>query len=512
MFSILAKADAIPHLTALLSKTLPATIAQQIEWRPERAVQVPAFGLMPFRHTEQGFVHQPDWYFATLPLLLWMPDPDGQQLALLAQLTDTDIANEDRAGIALFARLSRALSSGIPVTETDLDTLQTLAMQAQEPHIRHALLHNLFASSLLGQVPEARQTQAMEAFQDILAMEGLPTDRKYFSVALLTSWLQDMQATDEARYYLEEVLWPIRTQLPPHGRHYVHYLYLSDQWPRWVDAPSSEARETFKQLLWDTLTFYQQLDAHHPFVPDLYQMTAQFAMADSSWSEALNYIGKAIDGFETLGDEGAQLQALRTKGYILWAWAQNGQPQFFDQALKVLQQVARQVYKDDNPEMYADLQHTIGIILAQKPVDAKKRGIMAGMAETAFQEAMQTARQYGMDQLYARICNNYGNALQSFPDSRWTDKYDKALFYYQEALDRRPADQFAEERARILANYLEASWHAGNAEAFSQSRYEDMKQRAEEILQLTQNPELCQQAQQTLQLLEKLKQAHTTST
>ena len=163
--------------------------------------------------------------------------------------------------------------------------------------------------------------------------------------------------------------------------------------------------------------------------------------------------------------------------------------------------------QDVTPDVFADIHHNLAVLYSEMPSEPKKRSIWAGIATSSFQEALDFYKKDTYPYEYGRICNNYGNAMTKFPQALHSDNYEKALFYYQEALDVRTSN-YPYERAITLLNYLEASWNVGNDEnSFNQERYQDMVKKANEVLELVDKADMITEAKKHLQLLEELEKA-----
>lgn len=266
-----------------------------------------------------------------------------------------------------------------------------------------------------------------------------------------------------------------------------------------------EQMPAMKQYLWETLTFYSERK-HNVQAGQLYLDAAHVATLDGSYSEALGYISKAINGFEEEGQEELAGQAKLEKGRLLLTWAQAGNPQFYRQALAVYQELHKLFNREDAPDVFAEIHHQLGIIYAELPDEQSKRSIWASVSVTSFNEALDyfTLQEYPLE--YGMICNNFGNAWTKYPAAVNSDNFQTALGYYSRALVARPAQVFPRERVMTLLNYLETAWKAGNeGDSFNSGRYFDMKEKAEEVLALTEDEALRQEAQAHLTQLENLK-------
>ena len=223
----------------------------------------------------------------------------------------------------------------------------------------------------------------------------------------------------------------------------------------------------------------------------------------------MGYFNRALAIFEQeqLLELAAQVQY--RKGTLLFTWAQKGNPQFYRPAAESYQKAVQVFTEDAAPEVYAEIQHHLGIIYAAIPDEVKKKSIWAGVSSSAFQEALRIYNKALYPYEYASVCNHYGNALIKYPEAKLTDNYEKALFYYQEALTIRTAEQYPLERCLSLLNYLEAQWYLGMPEdKLEEDRFEDMKQKANEVISITNDPQLRNEAENHLKQLEQLRAAY----
>ncbi len=453
--------------------------------------ELPEPGRLTLVARKGRLVPQPDWSLYDAPLLLWQPDFTPEEVRAICSPPKGD----PELPAAFLKAAWTHLTHETPFPKDLLQRARAEAERTDDPWLRHALMHNLLTVMMFGKEiePDWADEQAPQ-WDPHTEASDLPLPVARFFDLVTFEWLRHNGQTETALQVLEESLMPIADQLPPESRLLIGVRYLEMYWPEVIHQPDASMRQAFKDQLWqmvETLADQPRLQTQRAL---LLEVASIFALVENSFSEALGYIKDALAIAEKL-DIAELVQRLTSrKGKILLAWAKTGnQPQFYDQALKVFQQLARTIDPETQPVLYADTQEQIGTIFALKPVDAKKRGIMAGMAEAAFQEALQVVRELGLEQEYARICNNYGNVLQEFPDSRFTDKYEKAMFYYQEAIDRRPPDRFPDERARLQANYIHAALNARNQD---DALIEDVLRRADEIIELSNDPELVRLARE----------------
>ncbi|MEO0731370.1 MAG: hypothetical protein AAFZ52_00940, partial [Bacteroidota bacterium] len=230
---------------------------------------------------------------------------------------------------------------------------------------------------------------------------------------------------------------------------------------------------------------------------------------DESWSEGLGYLSRAITLLEDQDAPALLADAHLRKGTLLFSWAQQDNPQFYRKAAEALQRAARTFNREQAPLIYADIQQRLGLIYADMPDEEKKKGMWAAVSSTAFQEALAIFDRDQHPAQYATTCNHYGNALVKYPAAKLTDNVEKALFYYQEALDLRPAETMPLARSLTLLNYLEGQWHLGMPEdTYDARRVAEMQGMAEEVIGLAATPGLIGEAEAHLRRLELLRQAY----
>ncbi|MBC6995107.1 hypothetical protein QWY85_05255 [Neolewinella lacunae] len=265
---------------------------------------------------------------------------------------------------------------------------------------------------------------------------------------------------------------------------------------------------TLKEDLWQVLQTYER--QNRPLETALILLDAgTICHYDKSWSEGLGYLSRAIGLLEGLEVPELLADAFLRKGTLLFSWAQSGNPQFYRKAAEALHQAARTFTRERSPLIYADIQQHLGLIYAEVPDEAKKKGMWAAVSSTAFQEAMTILTKEAHPQQYATVCNHYGNALIKYPAAKLTDNVEKALYFYQEALQLRPAATMPRERSLTLLNYLEGQWQLGMPEdAFDAARVAEMQAKAEEIIAISPDPSLVEEARNHLDKLDLLKAAY----
>lgn len=229
------------------------------------------------------------------------------------------------------------------------------------------------------------------------------------------------------------------------------------------------------------------------------------AQIQKNYSESLAHLNKAHKLFtENAAKELAFMVDLQ-KGKLLLVWAQTGQFQFYREALKSFQQALNGYTAEENPEIYAEIQHQLGIIYAEIPDEIQKRGIWMGLSLTAFEEALKYFTPHEAPYEYALICNHIGNAYTKFPANENENPHLlKALDWYQKALEIRTVEDLPEERALTLLNYLEVLSSFEYPDERVHAQKQEIIQLANEVLQITDTPDLQQLAQSYLPQQEAL--------
>ncbi|MEL6133884.1 MAG: hypothetical protein AAFR59_11025 [Bacteroidota bacterium] len=284
-------------------------------------------------------------------------------------------------------------------------------------------------------------------------------------------------------------------------------LVLVKIWMQQIVVPYDQDHiEKLKQQIWESLNYFEQRN-HHVQVGLLLLDATQIANISDSYSEALGYIKRAIDIFESEGLNELAASAQLQKGTLLGTWAQNGNPQFYKPAIEAYQKSLYVFTKEESPDVFADVQHKLGVLYAEMPAENKKRGIWAGISSASFNAALEYYSKERFPYEYASICNNFANAFTKFPPGIRTDNHVKALHYYEEALEIRTR-AYPYERAITLLNYLEASWNAGNdPSSFNTARYDDMIAKAEEVQRLVVDADMLHEANRHLENLQYLRTA-----
>lgn len=282
---------------------------------------------------------------------------------------------------------------------------------------------------------------------------------------------------------------------------------LCNVWLKTMTVPYDfELLEKLKANLWTCLEYFEQ---HNRMIDAAMVLNdASFvATISNSFSEALGYSNRAIKIFESEQLPELAAQAHLSKANLLQAWAKNNQTQFYRAAMQSYQDALKVFTRENAPDVFADIHHQLGIVYASIPDEVKKKSVWAAVSVSSFNEALHYYNKVDFPYEFAMICHSFGNAYTKFPQALNSDNFEKALAWYREALDVRTANEYPFERVLTLCNYLEASWFVGNEREFDEDRYEEMKQVANEILELTNDESIVAQVKHDLEKLEALKLA-----
>lgn len=344
-----------------------------------------------------------------------------------------------------------------------------------------------------GSTPDVRYASAIE--------KAPSEEHKAFTARHLAIWLtdqgnhvaaervlkesQEIACSDQAKYHLALDLIPILMYSISH-------------------QTDSDQSKDLKKLIWESLKYFEDKQVTWA-VASLYAQAADIAMAEQSYSEALGYLTKALNIYQEEGYPEFIASAFMQKGTLLFTWAQDENPQFYQSAIDAYQEALKVFTRDNNAHAYAEIHHNLAVIYAEMPADDKKKAMWAAFSATSFKECLEFFNKETFPYQYAMVANNYGNALLKYPPAKTGDNIEKAVHYHLEALDIRTADQFPIERAHAILNYLEACWRAHNInKTMERARYKDMIAMAKEVKMLTDQPELMEQAQAHLDQLNAL--------
>jgi tetratricopeptide (TPR) repeat protein len=455
--------------------------------------------------------HPIDWQNVRPPYLLTNALPFSEETLLglifgkLGNLEKASEYLENVSGLLLVdIDMANRLQYNYPMSLKKFPVILKL-LDKKDAFEQYRIQHNAAVVRHYGNLSEEIEFDSVQSFY-ANALDMAPNaEYKAFTAKHYASLLIDADLLDKAEAILQI---GFREFISEDAR-FALKSGLNNIWIKQLTVPyDNSLLAKLKDNLWETLQFFES--KNRKAESGLLLLDAAYvANISSSFSESLGYISKAISYFDEENLEELLGSAQLRKGVLLYTWAQSGNPQFYLPAIEAYQQALKIFRQDVAPDVFADIHHNLAVLYAEMPADLKKRGIWAGIASASFQEALNFYTKEKHAYQYGVICNNYGNALTKFPQAIHSDNYEKALFYYEEALSVRTA-RLPYERSITLLNFLEASWKVSNdAESFNEVRYADMVTKACEIKELVEEADMIQEAQRHLELLSELKQAHS---
>ena len=361
-------------------------------------------------------------------------------------------------------------------------------------HNRAVVLHYGNVDKLIG----GHQTNL--AYQKAIE-NATDADYKAFTSKHFATFLLDCGSLNEAEEVLIKVInETINSNIQAELKAVLYGIWLQN-----LTVPYDyNLLEKIKKTLWEVLQHYEN-NGRTLQMGLLLIDAAQVANFTDSFAESLGYINRAIKIFRDEDVPELEANAHYRKGVLLFTWAQNGNIQFYKGAMEGYQQALKTFTKESTPDVFAEIQHHLGVIYSEIPDEAKKKSIWAAVSVSAFKQALSYFTLQTHPYEYATICNHYANALTKYPEAKLTDNYRKALDFYNEALSVRTAYEYPYERTLTLLNYLEACWQVHEDDTEKQRKLlEDMIMKAEEIKFLVTDAKLLAEADIHLEKLAEL--------
>jgi tetratricopeptide (TPR) repeat protein len=520
MLSIFAQTDLAEHVRRIIASVerldeLVTIEEYQSAKHPATRLEAASEAVLIIDST--GIQHTLDWMNESPPYLLpaRIPLHDATLLScVFARLGNWEqvhtLLTEPRVEIftSLYAEFDvvNRLQNGIPLAPLPVKAMSDF----DEPSEAYRAFHN---AAITRQYAVHSADRAGTSFEEIVALykqslEIAPDlSHTAFTTLHFATLLLDAEQAGAADYLLQTAIQHSRS-IHDIARFALKSLQNS-VWLQQVTVPyNTEHLEKLKTQLWETLQYFEKTGRTVQAALTLVD-ASQIANMLNSFSESLGYISRAVALLEN--EELPELlgSALYRKGTLLFTWAQQGSPQFYKPAMQAYQETLKIFDRDTAPRLFADVHHHLGVIYSEMPDDAQKRHIWAALSTSSFKEALDfyTKERYPYD--YAMVCTSLGNAFTKFPEGVRTDHYEKAIEYYREALTIRSSEDFPEERALTLLNFLEANWYVSNGTKpendWNEARYEEMLAAVEEIPRLSKNAELVREAEQHSVNLARLK-------
>jgi tetratricopeptide (TPR) repeat protein len=439
----------------------------------------------------------PDWQNRQAPVLYY---DEPFSLELLLGLIYTKLGNFEKA-YELLAHYERTLQivdllnciqNGI-----ELNASQLLIKDKHDfiAHHNHAIAYHY------GFISETTHFNILRSDYSKAIQIGNQSELKAFTIKHYALLLSDANLLAEAEAILSDFLgWGLSDHICIELK-----SVLSTIWMKQLTVPyNTSLIEKIKDHIWTCLQYYESKNRTVDAALLLIDAT-HIATISNSFSEALGYISKAITIFDTEQVLELLAHAQLKKANLMQTWAQNNNPQFYRTAVTAYQAALKTFTKENTPEVFAEIHHQLGIVYSEIPDEVKKKSVWAAISVSSFNEALGFFTKNDYPYEFAMICNSFGNAYTKFPEAAKSDNFERALEWYWAALTIRTAEQYPLERVLTLSNYLEASWFAGNKTEYDEDRFNDMEEKAYEILSLTKDEALINQAKQHLEKLKQLK-------
>jgi tetratricopeptide (TPR) repeat protein len=434
----------------------------------------------------------PDWTDTLPPILI--ADVISAEAPLLLALIFMRLGNWEKT-YAYMDASDAAFAAAVDL----LNRLQNnvlLRLPAAPPKVSrtfsaYQLLHNRAVAMHYGTVDTYLIADDIRAAY-LMAIDAAPdADYRAYTLKHYATFLIDQQLLAEAKHLLTQAL---STTTKQHIRAELLFLQYNIGLQQLVVPYDALLLAQIKDAIWEVLQYFED-SGQSVRAALVLTDAAQIANFSNSFSEALGYLNRAIQIFRD--EQLAELEAHANyrKGILLFTWAQSGNPQFYRGAMLAYQEALKVFTREATPEVFAEIQHHLGVIYSQIPDEAKKKSIWAAVSNSSFRQALEifTIDLYPYE--YASVCNHYANALTKYPAAKLTDNYRKALELYREALIVRTPHDYPYERALTILNYLEACWLVNEEDTEAQKRlYMDMQHKAAEISRLVQDDALIAEA------------------
>jgi len=449
-----------------------------------------------------GILLKLDWNNEFPPFLFPLPipySPENLLAVLYARLNNYELAYA-------FCEHNRALRKQIDAVNCIQNGIEICPPKEpayfNTPDDQYRFLHNQAIIIHYGNLTGSGWHQQLNQYYASAFEIAQTDDARAFTGKHWATYLLDNEELSAAEKLLEDCIsLSISTDA-------VHEL-MSVQYAVWMTqlvVPYKPALlERIKSTLWQVLQYHEKkqnkaqcalllIDASH------------IANITDSFSESLGYITRSINLLNELDLPELLASANHRKGILLYTWSQNGNPQFLRPAMEAYQLALKIFTKADAPDIFAEIQHHLGVIYSEIPDEVRKKSIWAAVSISSFNEALSYFTREDNPYEYARICNSFANALTKYPDAKLSDNYAKALSFYRDALEIRTGALYPGERALTILNFLEAAWLVSQPNEFAeQSLFNEMTQLAGEVKNLVEDDRLQEQAKIHLMRLEELR-------
>ncbi|GLU52789.1 hypothetical protein [Dyadobacter frigoris] len=372
----------------------------------------------------------------------------------------------------------------------------------ESPYDQYRFLHNQAITIHYGNLTNSGWHQQLDQYYASAFEQATNDEWKAFTGKHRATYLLDQEELNCAEKLLESCISFAISEDARHELMSVQYAV----WMKQLAVPYDKVLlEKIKNTLWQVLQ-YQEKKQNAAQSALLLIDASHIANITDSFAESLGYISRAINLLDDLDLPELLASAHYRKGTLLYTWSQNGNPQFLKPAMEAYQRALKVFTKEQAPDTFAEIQHHLGVIYSEIPDEVRKKSIWAAVSISSFNEALSYFTRESNPYEYARVCNNFANALTKYPDAKLSDNYAKALSFYRDALEIRTAALYPGERTLTILNFLEAAWQVAQPNEFAeQSLFKEMTRLASEVKNLVDDDFLRDQANRQLLRLEELR-------
>ena len=398
--------------------------------------------------------------------------------------------------LQLYTEICSNLLHGEVIADTSFEKL-TLKGKSDQ-----TTLHNLAIANQYGN-PNIAFHDVNGSYKEALDFPLTPenSERLYYTARQYASFLADASLYHEAIHILEP--YKQEQSLSPLAKTNISTLIIHLQ-IKLLSQPFEE--KLIKQLKSNLSVCISELKERGLYIEEAFALmdASYLATIEQDYANGLTDIQRAIDLFNDADIEELAANAGLQKADLLFTWAQQGNPQYYREAMNSCLKALEVFKRDKTPDLFADIHHKLGTIYSEVLDEEKKRSLWTSFSISSFNEALTFFTKENYPYEYALICTDQGNAYTKYPHAEHSDNYAKALDWYGKALEIQNADDYPNERSITLLDYIEAAWNLKFESDFDQTLFDDMMQKAEEVKQLHVNDEFVMEADRHITHLREL--------
>ncbi|MDI9338297.1 MAG: hypothetical protein QM539_07720 [Alphaproteobacteria bacterium] len=443
----------------------------------------------------RGISYYPDWSLESMPLVYTQNIPlTKQNLSLVLQIRDENydqIIMSDDIQNSLFSFNLEAIQQILQqaIVYEKLYDKYIANSQFEEYAIQHnkAIITHYHQSFF-----EIPIEDIIDNFKHASYLAPDPIWMSYTEYFLLIFYLEteSIEAATACCYAI------LRRKIPPQ----IQYTFLITLFKNIAHTENAFNNEP---IITDLISFTENFIIENPSFTQVWKSSlSQYYQNIAAYEKAYEIL---VEALQYLNQEAAVELAKINKqlGDLSLILAQRKQTNTYTQAIRHYQESFKVFTKANYPLEYAHLQMNLGIIYTEIPQYENKKDIYAGLAQSAFAEALHIYNKFEQPLLYASLCINMANAMLRMLPNIDAERFKKIEFYILEALDIRVSSKYPEERAVALVSYINLYFHLiETAETEDPSWLTTLKCFAEEVLNLTHNEFLVARAHTTLEFIQ----------